>query len=222
MEIIAGVERRHRWRLEEKLRIVAEVEQPGASFAAVARRHELSRGPLRELAGAGPRRGTGARADAGVHCRCRSRATCRRWAIPCPHCLAPSRSPALPTSAMLCTFAHSRLRPPASRLRIGRSSMLTHMTHTRSGGERLCNCLQGRLRGTDLTFPEHDDPPTQVFQCGLIRGVAPHVVLELPRPEVDVALGHPSLPAPRMTVPKAAVHEDDRAPAGEHEIRPAR
>ncbi len=46
MEIITGVERRRRWRLEEKLRIVAEAEQPGASFAAVARWHEISRGLL--------------------------------------------------------------------------------------------------------------------------------------------------------------------------------
>ena len=46
MEIITGVERRRRWRLEEKLRIVAEVERPGASFADVARRHEVSRGLL--------------------------------------------------------------------------------------------------------------------------------------------------------------------------------
>ncbi len=46
MEIITGAERRRRWRLEEKLRIVAEVEQPGASFADVARRHEVSRGLL--------------------------------------------------------------------------------------------------------------------------------------------------------------------------------
>jgi len=46
MEIIVGAERRRRWRLEEKLRIVAEVEAPGASFAAVARRHEVSRGLL--------------------------------------------------------------------------------------------------------------------------------------------------------------------------------
>ena len=46
MEIITGVERRRRWRCEEKLRIVAEVERPGASFAAVARRHEVSRGLL--------------------------------------------------------------------------------------------------------------------------------------------------------------------------------
>jgi transposase len=46
MEIITGVERRRRWRLEEKLRIVAEVEQAGASFAEGARRHEVSRGLL--------------------------------------------------------------------------------------------------------------------------------------------------------------------------------
>jgi transposase-like protein len=46
MEIITGIERRRRWRLEEKLQIVAETEQPGASFADVARRHEVSRGLL--------------------------------------------------------------------------------------------------------------------------------------------------------------------------------
>jgi len=46
MEILTGVERRRRWRLEEKLRIIAELEQPGASFADVARRHEVSRGLL--------------------------------------------------------------------------------------------------------------------------------------------------------------------------------
>ena len=46
MEIITGIERRRRWRLDEKLRIVAEAEQPGASFADVARRHEVSRGLL--------------------------------------------------------------------------------------------------------------------------------------------------------------------------------
>jgi transposase len=46
VEIITGVERRRRWRLEDKLRIVAEVEQPGACFADIARRHEVSRGLL--------------------------------------------------------------------------------------------------------------------------------------------------------------------------------
>jgi transposase len=46
MEILSGVERRRRWRLEEKLRIVAEVEAPGAVFAHVAQRHDVSRGQL--------------------------------------------------------------------------------------------------------------------------------------------------------------------------------
>jgi transposase-like protein len=46
MEIITGTERRRRWRVEEKLRIVAEVEEAGACFADVARRHEVSRGLL--------------------------------------------------------------------------------------------------------------------------------------------------------------------------------
>ncbi|WP_291344931.1 IS66-like element accessory protein TnpA, partial [Acidiphilium sp. 20-67-58] len=35
-----------RWRDEDKLRIVAEAEAPGAVFAEVARRHDISRGQL--------------------------------------------------------------------------------------------------------------------------------------------------------------------------------
>jgi len=46
MEIITGVERRRRWRPEEKLRILAELDQPGATVAGVARRHDVSRGLL--------------------------------------------------------------------------------------------------------------------------------------------------------------------------------
>jgi transposase len=46
VQIISGVERRRRWRPEEKLRVVAELEQPGACFAEVARRHDVSRGLL--------------------------------------------------------------------------------------------------------------------------------------------------------------------------------
>ncbi len=46
MELVSGIERRRRWRIEEKLRIVAEAEAPGAVFAAVARRHDISRGLL--------------------------------------------------------------------------------------------------------------------------------------------------------------------------------
>ena len=46
MEIITGVERRRRWRVEDKLRIVAECERPDACLAAVARRHDVSSGLL--------------------------------------------------------------------------------------------------------------------------------------------------------------------------------
>jgi transposase len=45
-EIITGIERRRRWRVEDKLRIVGETAQPGACFAEVARRNEVSRGLL--------------------------------------------------------------------------------------------------------------------------------------------------------------------------------
>ena len=39
VEVIAGRERRRRWSTEEKLRIVAESEEPGAGVRAVAARH---------------------------------------------------------------------------------------------------------------------------------------------------------------------------------------
>src|SRR3954462_1211976 len=46
MEIITGVERRRPWRAEEKLRILAELNQPGVKLSEVARRHDISRGLL--------------------------------------------------------------------------------------------------------------------------------------------------------------------------------
>ena len=42
-EILTGVERRRRWSDEEKWRILAEVGMDGASVAAVARRHDITR-----------------------------------------------------------------------------------------------------------------------------------------------------------------------------------
>lgn len=42
-EILVGVERRRRWSVEEKLRILAEVGIDGAAVSEVARRHDLSR-----------------------------------------------------------------------------------------------------------------------------------------------------------------------------------
>jgi transposase len=41
VEIIRGRERRRRWGLEEKLRIVAETQEPGACVREVAARHDV-------------------------------------------------------------------------------------------------------------------------------------------------------------------------------------
>lgn len=63
MEIITGVERRRRWSDDDKLRVVAESELPGACLAAVARRHDVSRSLLwywRKQARAGRLTATGA------------------------------------------------------------------------------------------------------------------------------------------------------------------
>lgn len=46
VEIITGRDRRRRWGVADKLRIVAEAEAPGACFSHVAGRHEISRGLL--------------------------------------------------------------------------------------------------------------------------------------------------------------------------------
>jgi transposase-like protein len=41
IEIISARERRRRWSVEEKFRIVAETHEPGASVRAVAARHDV-------------------------------------------------------------------------------------------------------------------------------------------------------------------------------------
>ena len=41
IEIISSRERRRRWSLEEKLRLVAETHEPGATIRAVAARHDV-------------------------------------------------------------------------------------------------------------------------------------------------------------------------------------
>jgi transposase len=43
VEVLSGGERRRRWSLDEKMRIVAEAAAPGCSVSEVARRHDISR-----------------------------------------------------------------------------------------------------------------------------------------------------------------------------------
>ena len=56
---VVGLERRRRWSVEDKLRLVAESNAPGASVSEVARRNDLSPGLLftwrRMAAGRAPR-----------------------------------------------------------------------------------------------------------------------------------------------------------------------
>jgi transposase len=46
IEVVTRVERRRRWSVEEKLRIVEETRAPGASLLQVARRHYLNANQL--------------------------------------------------------------------------------------------------------------------------------------------------------------------------------
>lgn len=46
MEIITDVARRQRWRDEDKLRILAKADRPGAMIAHTARRHGVSRSQI--------------------------------------------------------------------------------------------------------------------------------------------------------------------------------
>ncbi|WP_369334800.1 transposase [Novacetimonas hansenii] len=46
MEIITGVERRRRWSVEKKLRLVAECNAPGSSVTRVSRQRDISRALL--------------------------------------------------------------------------------------------------------------------------------------------------------------------------------
>ena len=43
VEVLSRGERRRRWSLDEKMRIVAEAAAPGSSVSEVARRHDISR-----------------------------------------------------------------------------------------------------------------------------------------------------------------------------------
>ena len=46
VEVITSVQRRRRWSVEEKLRIVSESLQPGISVSSVAQRHEINANQL--------------------------------------------------------------------------------------------------------------------------------------------------------------------------------
>ena len=46
VEVLGGVERRRRWSRDEKMRILAEILEPGATVAEVARRNDVAQSVL--------------------------------------------------------------------------------------------------------------------------------------------------------------------------------
>ena len=73
VEIVTGRERRRRWSVEDKLRIVAETHEPGARVGDVAARHGGMREPGVHLAASGARRRAGRAGSAGVRARAGAR-----------------------------------------------------------------------------------------------------------------------------------------------------
>ena len=92
IEIITGRDRRRRWSIADKLRIVAEAEEPGVCFAHVADRNEVSRGLLWNWR-AQVRRGT--------------------LRLEPPASFLPVRLADTPPTARPCSLDTSQLTPPA-------------------------------------------------------------------------------------------------------------
>ena len=67
MEIITGIERRRRWRDEDKLRIVGEAEQLGCMFRGRSTATQDQPRFVMELAAAGPARRVGFGCGADFH-----------------------------------------------------------------------------------------------------------------------------------------------------------
>jgi ParB-like nuclease domain len=71
-----------------------------------------------------------------------------------------------------------------------------------------------------FALPDDDHSPAIPAQSDAVPAVAPDVPVEPVAPEFDVALRNGSAgPAATMPMPETAVHEDDGAPAGKHDVR---
>jgi transposase len=119
MEIITGIERRRRWRVEDKLRIVAETEQPGGCFAEIARRYEVSRGLLwhwRSQVRHGRLVGSSAASFLAVQ-------VVNEGATPDPQPGLPSNAP--PTRAAEAAGRIEITRPDGSHVQVGHDVSLT-------------------------------------------------------------------------------------------------
>ena len=80
--------------------------------------------------------------------------------------------------------------------------------------------LQGQFAvlGLELALPHLDDVPTHAAQLEAFGKVAFAVALNFGLPEVGTGLGKDKVAAAFMTMPEAAVHEDDGAILAEHDV----
>jgi hypothetical protein len=73
-----------------------------------------------------------------------------------------------------------------------------------------------------FAFPDHDDSPPSRFEGELVIEVAPHVLLELPLPELGIRRRHSCEAAIAVAMPKTSVHEDCHSMSRQYDIGPSR
>jgi hypothetical protein len=72
------------------------------------------------------------------------------------------------------------------------------------------------------TLPDYENSPAEVPQAAAVGGVARLVAVQFGLPVGPIGTGPVLAGAARVSVPKAAVHEDDAAAGGENQIGTAR
>jgi hypothetical protein len=77
----------------------------------------------------------------------------------------------------------------------------------------------GRGGGADFAFPEDEDAPSGTAQSGAVAAIAGDVAGALGGPEIGAGGGDNRSIFATVTVPEAAVHEDDGAEPGQHDVR---
>lgn len=76
-------------------------------------------------------------------------------------------------------------------------------------------------RVAQLALPDNQDTPTLATQAGAHTSIARRVAFEFLPPKRDARFRHSASVEAGVTVPKAAVDEDDAFPLGKNDVRVA-
>lgn len=82
-------------------------------------------------------------------------------------------------------------------------------------------CRQSSAR-FELTFPHHRHAPPEGRKLCLVPLITGDIGVELPLPELLVARRRGCEATSRMPVPEAAMHQHDRSPFRQDDVRPSR